>query len=220
MSKRSLCLVAILVTSLLSLNFQCGRELPIRPYDQAFEIPVDIYPLKKSYSLTDTIWLETDVSGKILFDKKSNQNVVADTGMISLNVGFNEFGTYITSPSNGFSDVITANGVNNNRLLSNWGTAGTIENYGCGQPGYKIKIGFKPNQKGTYSLSFVQNWHLESCSNKVVPYYATVSYKFKPTDLGLDIFNALSKNDKGGADGINYYTDKINKKELFVFRVE
>lgn len=58
-----------------------------------------------------------------------------------------------------------------------------FDGYGCGQPNYKCKIGFKPSQKGTYWLSLFEEQLMGSCSNKIVPYYALVSYKYKNVDL-------------------------------------
>jgi hypothetical protein len=37
---------------------------------------------------------------------------------------------------------------------------------------------------------------------------------------GLDVFNTLSTNDKGGRDGIEFYTNKIINREVFIFRVQ
>ena len=100
-------IIIILFVSLLTMNFRCMKDVEPRPFEQAFLIPVDIYPLKKSYSLTDTIWIETDLTNKFLFDTKSNQNILVDSGQITFGAGFNEFGTYITNPPNGFCDIIT-----------------------------------------------------------------------------------------------------------------
>ena len=210
----------MLVCSLVTMNFRCSKDLPVRPFEQTFEIPVDIYPIKKSYSLNDTIWIETDLSSKLLFDTKTQKNILIDSGSITFGAGFNEFGTYVTNPLNGFCDIITIAGVNTNRQLGHWGTSGTLEDFGCGQLSYRCKVGFKPLVKGTYGLSLGKDLLLGSCLNKSVPYYATVSYRYKNVDLGLDIFNSLSKNDKGGKDGINFYTGQILNREMFVFRVD
>lgn len=213
-------LILIISIAILTMNFRCGKDLISRPYEQTFQIPVDIYPLKKTYSLTDTIWIETDIAGKTLFDTKSNQNLLVDTGQITFGAVFNEFGSYITNPPNGFCDVFTTNGINTNRQLSQWGTAGSTEKVGCGQTSFKCRVGFKPNEKGTYWLILDKNLALGSCDTKVVPYYATISYKYKNVDLNVDVFNALSKNDKGGNDGIKFYKEKIDNREIFVFKVE
>jgi len=219
MTSRKPPILILIIISVFTMNFRCEKDIQGRPLDYTFLIPVDIYPLKKSYSVADTIWIETDITSKILFDSKINQNVLVDTGQITFAASFNEFGTYITNPPNGFCDVITINGINNNRELAHWATYGSIPNVGCGQLTYKCKIGFKPNYKGNYYLSLFKDRLFESCNNKVVPYYATVSYKYKNVDLNLDIFNSLSSNDKGGKNGIKFYTDKINEREVFVFKV-
>jgi hypothetical protein len=214
-------LLILLFISMLTMNFQCGKgDVIQRPYEQAFQVPVNIVPQKKMYSLTDTIWLETDVIGKTLFDTKSNQSMVVDTGQITFGATFNIFGTSVTNPPNGFCNVVTIAGVNTNRQLGHWGTSGYLDKYGCGQTSYTCRVGFKPLIKGTYWLILTSDRLLESCTNKTIPYYATISYRFKSADLGLDIFNNLSKNDKGGNDGIKFYTNKINNKEIFVFKVE
>ena len=214
-------IILVILIAILTMNFQCKKDVIIvRPFEQTFQIPVDIYPLKKTYSLTDTLWIETEIIGKTLFDTKSNQNLLIDSGQINFGADFNEFGTYITSPSNGFCDIITTNGINTNRQLSQWGTSGSFGDIGCGQSSYKCRVGFKPNQKGTYWLSLNKDLFFKSCNTKVVPYYATISYKYKNLDLNLDIFNSLPKNDKGGNDGIKFYTEKINNREVFVFKVD
>jgi len=222
MTKNNLTIFVLLLTAQLTMNFRCRKEVvEPTPLVYTFEVPIDIYPLKKSYSLKDTIWIETDLPTKFLYDTKTKQNIFADTGNITLSAVFNEFGTSITSPPNGFCDVITLNGVNNNRQLSQWGTSGSLENYGCGQSNYKCRVGFKPNQKGTYWLSLFSDLLFKSCANKVIPYNALISYKYKSVDLNLDVFNSLSINDKGGNNSaVKFYTDKINNREGFVFKVE
>jgi len=220
MKTKFLIILPILFLALISLNFHCGDPVDAKPFDHTFEIPVDIYPLKKVYSLNDTIWLTTDVPTQYLFDTKTNSNVLADSGSISLWVGYNEFGTHITNPPNGFADVITAGGVNLDRINSQWGTTGTAESYGCGRPDYTCRIGFKPLQKGVYSIALPIDQYLESCPAKRVPYYASITYRFKNVDLGLDIFNSLSKNDKGGNDGINYFTTQVRNRTTFIFAVQ
>lgn len=219
MAKKYFTILAALFISILTINFRCTKDID-KPFEQTFQVPVDIFPLKKTYSLTDTIWIETDLPAKLIFDTKTNQNILADTGKITFGAVFNEFGTSITNPPNGFCDIITFSGVNINRQLSQWGTGVLFEDYGCGQSNYKCRIGFKPNQKGTYWLSLFEEQLFGSCNNKIIPYYASVSYKYKNADLNLDIFNSLSKSEKGGNDGIKFYTNKINNREGFVFRVE
>jgi hypothetical protein len=210
----------LLLLSLLTMNFKCVKDPVLRPYEYSFEAPVSINPVKKTYSLTDTIWVETDVPSKFLFDTKSNQNVAADTGAISFSASFNIFGTSVQNPSTGFCSVITPVGVNAQVQPSQWGTGVNINNFGCGLPNYRLKTGFKPNVKGTFWLILPQSRLMGSCSNKVIPYNAAFSCRFKNVDLGLDVFNTLSTNDKGGRDGIEFYTNKINNREVFVFSVQ
>lgn len=212
-------LVFILFFSLLTLNFRCEKELPVA-FAQTFEIPVNISPVKKSYSLHDTIWLETDITGKSLFDTKTQQFILADSGSITFRASYFQFGGAIKNPANGFCEVIGANGVMVQRELSTTTTVAAIHNYGCGQAGYKLKIGFKPNYKGTYSLSLLKDILLLKCPNKILPYNASISYKYKNVDLNMDVFNSLSHSDKGYNDGNRFHSNRINNREAFIIRVE
>lgn len=199
------------------MGFQCKEE-PVN-FTYTFQAQVDIFPLKKIYSLTDTIWIDTDLPNKMLFDTKSNQNINADTGQISLLVNYNEFGNIGSNPSNGLCDVITPNGLNNGRYLFA-GRVQTFITYGCGRPDYKVRIGFKPNYKGVYRIQLLQNEIFEACQNKIAKYYASISYKFKNVDLNLDVLNALPEKDRDGKEGTQFYSQMINNREMFVFRVE
>lgn len=219
MRKKYITLLSVIFIGLSAVKFKCYKEPMPRPFDHTFEAAIDIYPVKKTYSLTDTIWIETDLPSKILYDTKISQSIVADTGNISFGAVYNEFGTYITNPSNGFCNIITSNGVNINRELSQWATAVTVNNFSCSRADYKYRIGFKPNQKGTFHLLLPRDISFESCPNKIVPYYATISFKYKNIDLGRDIYDALNADDKGGNDGIIYIHQAINQRHTFVFRV-
>jgi hypothetical protein len=218
MKKQITVTVIVLAIAVLTMNFHCYKDPVALPFDHQFAAAVDIYPLKKTYALTDTIWIETDLPTKFLNDIQSGQSINADTGKINFTGNFNEFGTGITNPANGFCDIITSNGVNINRDLSQWGTGGGLE-YGCGQSNYKCKIGFKPNYTGTYGLFLKQNDFLGSCPAKIKPFYATISYKYKNVDLNMDVFTSLPQNLKGSNNG-SFYINKINNREVFIFKVE
>lgn len=102
MVKKNFILIALVTVFLLTTKFQCGKEIEPRPFEHTFEAPVDIFPLKKTYSLNDTIWLETDLPDKVLYDTKTNQSIIADTGQMTLGAVLNAFSTDITNPPNGF----------------------------------------------------------------------------------------------------------------------
>jgi len=212
-------ILLLLLFSMFMLNFRCENDHLQRPFDHTCEIEMSISPLKKTYSLNDTIWLETQVSGKQLWDTKTNQFIVADTGFLSFNISYYGFGlrSWLT---NSLSDVITSNGVNNDRIVSQWSTEAKVANFGCSQPGYKIRIGFKPNHAGTYSLLLPKDLLLGSCNNKIVPYNATTSFKFQTVDLNLDVFNSFASAENLGNDQKKHYTGKINSGEMFVFKVQ
>jgi len=218
MDRKYITLFVVIFFGLSALNFRCSKDV-VPTFGHSFEAQVDIYPIKKTYALSDTIWIETDLPSKVLYDTKLNQGVIADTGNMSFGATFNEFGTYITSPSNGFCDIITGNAVNSNRELSQWATSVTVNNFSCGSANYKYRIGFKPNQKGTFHLMLPQDILFESCPNKIVPYNATISFKYKNIDLGQDIYDALSAYDKGEQNGITYIYQAIGHRRTFIFKV-
>jgi hypothetical protein len=206
--------------ALMGLNFQCERDFESKPFEQTFQIPVQISPFKKSYPLSDTIWIQTEVPNKFLFDTKTAQSINADSGRIDFSAVFNRFGTDITNPAGGFCDIITSNGINIERGLAQWSTAGSFSNYGCSQPDYRVRIGFVPKVRGTYWLVLFKDILFGSCTNKVNPYYASLSFKYTNPDLNLDVFNALPDDIKGGNNGKGFYTEKINNKEVFIIRVD
>jgi hypothetical protein len=212
--------VLLLLAALFGMNFRCEKDALDRPFDHTFEIGVDIYPLKKSYRTTDTIWLETDVSGKSLFDTESRSLVVADTGSVDFSVSYYGFNTGLSDPPGSFADVIAFNQANTHRTTSPWNTVGAILDYGCGQPGYKLRVGFKPNHKGTYTLILPTPSIMGSCSNKVIPYHATLSYKYKASDLNMDVLTAFSKAQNLRNDQEQYYKNLMNNGRCFVFTVE
>lgn len=211
----------LLFIATVTMNFHCGKINIDKPYEHTFQIPVDIYPLKKNYALSDTIWIETETTGKTIFDSKTNQYILADTGKITFGGTFNEFGTSITNPADGFCDIITKVGVNINRELSQWATYGALENFGCGDTSYRCRVGFKPNHTGTYYI--VLNSHspnMGSCTDKIIPYYSSLYFQYKNVDLNLDVFNTVADSDIGGRGNRSFYIDRINKREIFVFRVQ
>ena len=209
--------ICFLFACIFSMGFQCRKE-PVN-FSYNFRADADIYPLKKIYSLTDTIWIETDLPNKFLFDTRSNQNVNADTGQISLMINYNEFASVSRNPSNGLCDVITINGVNKDRNLFPGGVQ-TFITYGCGQPNYKTRIGFKPNYKGIFRIQFLKDQIFQNCSGKIIKYYATISFRFKSIDLNLDILNSLPEKERDGKEGTQLYTQMINNREMLVFKVE
>ena len=220
MKRNTITLAVMLVVSVCSMNVDCNKRglTDFHPDDYKFEIPVKITELKKTYALADTIWIETNQTAKTLFDLKSNSLVTADTGFITFGGSFNEFGTTITNPPNGFCDVITPAGLNVGKDNGYWGTGVRFE-YGCGQPDYKVRLGFLPHYRGTFYLQLYEQDNLQACPEKHIRYYAQANYKYEALDLGLDIFNSLTDNQQGGKDGRDFYRKEIAAKEIFVFQV-
>lgn len=213
-------LAALVFISFFTMNFRCQKEQNIRPFDHHFETGVVIHPVKTTYSLADTIWLETDVSGKLLFDKVSNQLILADTGNISFQASFDGFGLQLSNPPNGFCEIIAPVGVNVTQTFSSWATQGMVKDYGCGQTSYRVRIGFKPNYNGTYGLLLPNDQLVGSCPGKIVLYHAALSYKFKDASLGLAVFNDLASQENLGSDAKKHFISMISERRAFVFKVE
>ncbi len=217
MKKRSFNITCLVVVA-LAVNFRCSKNMGIRPFEYQFVAGVDIYPLKKTYSLSDTIWIESDLPTKFLFDAISGQSINADTTKVIFRAIYNEIGTSITNPPNGFCQLISSNGNIVQRSEAQWFTGGDLE-YGCGQPDFKCRIGFKPNYKGSFALLLMHEDLLGNCTGKVKRLFAKTSFKYKNVDLNRDVFDSLSQNDKGG-DGGAFYINKINSREGFIIRVQ
>ena len=204
---------------IMSMNFRCskGYILP-PPNDYEFIADVDIYPLKKTYSLSDTIWIETDLPSKDLFDNITGQNINADTCNIPFGATYNEFGMSVTNPSNGFCKIISSDAyVAVDRAP--WST-GALIHYGCGQPSFKCRVGFKPLYPGAYYLALSSFGRLERCPSKVKPINAIIAYTYKNVDLNLDVYNSLPASIKGDSNSVASFTDQINNREIFVFTVQ
>jgi len=216
--KRFLFAISFAVLVILTMNFRCSKDV-VQPFQYEFTASVDIYPLKKSYTRNDTVWIETDLPTKFLFDSKSGQNINADSTQIILRATYNEFGTSIHNPPNGFCEIISSNGNTVLRSESPWATGGDLQ-YGCGQPSFKCRIGFKPNYRGTYGLILSKNDLLTNCPLKVKWLYANLVLRYKNVDLNQDVFNQLPISDKGGNGGASFYTNMINTREMFVIKVE
>jgi hypothetical protein len=221
MKRNTITLAVMLVVSICSMNVDCynrADSTDFHPIDYKFEIPVKITELKKTYALADTIWIETNQTAKTLYDVMSNSLVTADTGFITFGASFNEFGTAITNPPNGFCDVLSPAGLNVGKDNGYWGTSVRYE-YGCGQPDYKVRLGFLPHYRGTFYLSLLEQDYLQACPQKHIRYYAQMAYKYEAPDIGLDIFNSLPDNLQGGNGGRDFYRKGIADKEIFVFQV-
>jgi len=218
MRKHFFAAITLVAIAILTMDFHCGKDDMSRPFDYQFTATVDIYPLKKFYSLADTIWIETDLPSKYLYDSKSGQSINADTTEIFFRATYGEFGTSITNPPNGFCEIISSNGNIVQPGQSQWATDGYL-NYGCGQPSFKCRIGFKPRFKGAYGIFLMTEDLIGNCPLKIKPLYATLALRYKNVDLNLDVFNTLPASVKGDNTGA-FYINKINNREMFVVNVQ
>ena len=219
---RHLKAISLIAASVLASNFRCKQEVePLLP-EQVFEVPVKLYPARKTYSLADTIWLETDVPDKFLLDTKTGQKVKVDSAQLPLRATLNRFGTQITNPPGGFADVITTSGVNTNRELGHWATTGFLDAFGCGQLNYRARIGFRLTVQGTYAFALWTDQHelLGTCPGRVAPYYAFLNYRFQNADRNLDLLNSLTSINGISKESIAYYQKEVQQGRAFVVKVK
>jgi len=88
---------------------------------------------------------------------------------------------------------------------------------GCNSNFYFVKLGFVPKQKGIFSIG-VPLSQMNNCPNKKVFNYAKFSFTFDLADCNKDVYLSIPASARGGEQG---FTDvSIDKKELFVFKVE
>lgn len=207
--------------ALFTFGFQCGKDSIAPELKYNFRIPVDVYPLKKSYRLTDTIWIEADINGKALYDTISKQNVVVDSASLSLDVRYVQLAATNTNPPDGFCQIISAANNNIYRQLYKGTTSANFSNYGCGQTSLRWKLGFKPNYTGTYAIFLSSGGSLQFCQGVRQSYYAPYSFQYKPTDLNKDLFDALPDTARKNDDyQLPYFTDGFIRKTILIVKVE
>ncbi|HTG56674.1 MAG TPA: hypothetical protein VL943_10430, partial [Niabella sp.] len=100
---------AITLFSLISFNFQCGKEdlQPMQIEEVAqFEKHLYIDPVKKTYNVGDTIWIKTNLSDTLLRDTKGSIFMKTDTVDFNIPLLFKVLNKQVLVPNGGFCEFV------------------------------------------------------------------------------------------------------------------
>ena len=201
--------------ALLTMGFQCHKDYPAPSPIYEYSEKLTLAPYKKAYAINDTIWIQFQTSDKSLFDKLSSNRVATDTTFLSVNFYFHKrypLGNTVEY----FSDAKLDSGLN-----VSFKTLYTYYNVldfqtDCSNGRYYFKVGFIPKKTGVYSIE--PHGAISPCPNKLRFPYSTFKFTFNLADCNKDVWLSIPPQSRGGELG---YTDvSIDKKEMFVFKVE
>lgn len=215
MKRKPLLIITTLVIVLLTMGLQCGKEQIERNPKYEFFEKLTLTPYKKIYSINDTITIQFQSNDKKLFDKLSNSLISIDTSQ--LKVGFYYHKRYVIGNQPEFfceTKVDNPIDLSFTTLYSGYNFLTFKTN--CSAPNYYFKASFIPKKTGIYSLEpFITHQY---CQNKIDRPYTTIKFIFDLADCNKDVWLSIPPASRGGELGS---TDlKIDKKEMFVFKVE
>ncbi|MBC5994175.1 hypothetical protein [Pontibacter cellulosilyticus] len=213
MKKYRYLLVAVVIC--LAMGFQCGDDYPPDPEPaNIYKETLSLTPFQKSYNLGDTIWIETNLNNKFLFDSKSKQTALVDSVSLPVELSYSALYQVYSQPADGFCKVVSSNQVK--AETKNYErTTFIIASYGCNQSGYRFKIGLVLLSTGVYSLRIAENTDFYNCLKP--QQYANrsqISYTFDLNDTNKDVFLAIPAISRGGLN-----TEKIDSKEEYIVKV-
>jgi len=211
--------MTILFVALLCMGTQCHKEEIEYKYN--FIEKIDLSPTQKGYKIGDTIWIRYSNPDKRLFDNKSGNYIAADTVSVGFQVSFNSRYNAPVSPSGGFCDYVTANGVNVGRYLGDYGT-GLSTTFGCNSNGgLLLTVGIVPKQKGIYSLDLLSAPEsVTACANRSSGFpISTIEYRFNVTDGNKDVYLSIPPISRGESEK-GYTESKIDSKQVYIVNVE
>ncbi|HMR84857.1 MAG TPA: hypothetical protein PKE30_17045 [Niabella sp.] len=231
--KYPLSIYAILLFSFISLNFQCGKDKELLPAEseepQIFEMLLDIDPVKKKYTIGDTIWIDTNLPHKMLSDVKDHTKILVDTVRYNVPFIFRVLTTQTLVPDGGFCEFInpqqlqlaTSSGYYDPRYNVYWNyNTGTIQNFGCNENQYKFKIGIRLNTKGAFYIG-ISGSQLTSCvNNENAHQNRYLLFKFNAADVNQDVYNNLPKLSQNNPYWIGFDVTSLNDKKAFIVDVE
>jgi hypothetical protein len=222
---------AIILYALLSFNFQCGKEdmLPMKVQEVSrFEMPIDIFPQKKTYVVGDTIWIEAKLSNTILLDTKNDIQLKLDTVRFNVPLLFKVLNKQALVPDGGFCEFInpgqlsmsTSPGYYDARYNVYWNyNIATILNYGYSDSQYKVKIGIKLKSKGSFYIGLSDSPLTRYAEKTETVQNKYISFKFSATDLNVDVYHSLPKLAENDPYWIGFDVNLINEKKAFIVQV-
>ena len=218
-------------------NFRCGKEIEIIPKFE-FEVKVKLLNEQKKYKLGDTIWLETETLGNVLFDKKTKTDQEIPKAHLKYHVevgGRWDNAPFDGNPHFGFVVDTFLQSVQN----ANDGHFTSMSRidflYGCRDfnDRYKIKVGVLLKTKGIFRLLFDEqadiNVNLKlnpDCSESSISSNPNeergkVNYVLDITDKNIDVWKkSLPLPADFSSTQKDIEESRINKKVNFWFEVE
>lgn len=198
------------------MGTQCNRELAHQP-DPVYKYleKLTLSPYKKVYSINDTIWVQFSTTEKSLFDKLSGTRISTDT--TNLSAALTLFRRSPRTDDIGFfCDITSWTGLDVNLSSPLPGRNAALLQTGCGNEPYFFKFGFILKKSGVYTLE--PTAIILPCPDKKEISPSRFFFNFDLADCNKDIWLTIASQVRGG--GVNYIDVGIDRKEIFVFRVE
>lgn len=222
---------AIVLFAILSFNFQCGKDKSIlKPVEVInIEIPVDIYPIKKTYNVGDTIWFNINFPDKIISDTERNERVLIDTVKFNIYCSLEALTKHTLTPNGGFCNFINPQEQPLTISLGNYDPKynvywdynyGIFSNLGCANARDNIKIGIKLNTKGAFYTSLSAGQLINCIGNSLFDPRKTLSFKFNTSDANADVYDKLPKLPESDPYWRGFDTNLLQNKKAFVILVE
>lgn len=215
MKQFGILLFALLGVALLTMGVRCQKDFPLPTPKYEYVAQLTLTPYKKIYAINDTIWMVFKTADKTLFDQLSGKRVSTDTTFLRSSFYLQK--RYpIGNTTEFFSDVVV-----DSVSDSSFKTLYTIYNIlkfqtGCGKNHYFFRVGFVPKKPGIYSIN--PGGDIVRCPDKLSMAMSTFKFTFDLVDCNKDVWLSIPPASRGGETGL---TDvRIDKKELFVFKVE
>ena len=215
MNKNYLLSFALAGFAFITMGMQCNKEMP--PPNPVFQYTakLSLTPLKKVYSINDTIWIEYKTADKTLFDKLSASNISTDT--TSLKVFFTLIKQYpIDRNIDTYASVVVENGldINFGPLVSTRNDLNFITY--CNNDPYYFKVGIILLKTGVYSLQ--PGAVVSPCPDKKTNLPSTFMYTFDLPDCNYSVWKSIATQSANGQD--SYIGFGIEGKQIFAIKVE
>lgn len=206
--KNSVIVLIFLGLALLTMGFQCDKDVPA----YRFAEKLSLSPYRKSYAVGDTIWVQFQTANKTLFDKLSGSRIATDSTFILLNFKLNRYYP-IGSAAELFGDIKVDNGLDVS--FTSLSTYVNILSFktDCSNSAYFFRVGFVPKMKGVYAVE--PNGDVVPCQTSKRFPYSIFQFAFDLADCNKDVWLSLPPESRGGDLNV-----KIDKKEIFMFKVE
>jgi hypothetical protein len=210
-------LSVIFLFAMSTLDFQCDKDdfYVIEQYE--FFEKLALFPEKKAYAVTDTIWIEFIKQGKQLFDTKSNQTISFDTGSITAGIYLKPLYNAPQAPAGGYADFVVIDAVKADSF--DMESTGVYVQKQCSEPDFHFRVGFILKYKGYYVLYCGRNAAVTCTMRPGETFAASISYHFDINDVNRDVF--LQMPDSVTRQYASTWLDPgRNTKNVFVFRID